>query len=236
MRTSFRAAPVRKRSYRPIASYRQSGKVRTSEGENVVRVIRRHHTVPKLAAALVAGLALAWGVWWSDWWADVPAKLGWSGALYETHVCVYRIVIPLVFLGSAWFEHRYLCLMLISLLLNLGYWGQWQLFRFYIECEGQLPLHQFLFGPAPGGCGFQTAWRYTLWAALATIPLAMASRWWSPRVWQDGTLCPHCGYCLRGLPELRCPECGRTPDPRELAADKLGLLTSAGETETHEPK
>lgn len=29
--------------------------------------------------------------------------------------------------------------------------------------------------------------------------------------------CPHCGYSLRGLPENRCPECGNTFDPAEVA-------------------
>jgi hypothetical protein len=27
---------------------------------------------------------------------------------------------------------------------------------------------------------------------------------------QNGTLCPGCGYCVIGVFELRCPECGRS--------------------------
>jgi hypothetical protein len=30
--------------------------------------------------------------------------------------------------------------------------------------------------------------------------------------------CPHCGYCLTGLPEPRCPECGLAFDPEQLRA------------------
>ncbi|MEM6561018.1 MAG: hypothetical protein AAF656_05430 [Planctomycetota bacterium] len=33
--------------------------------------------------------------------------------------------------------------------------------------------------------------------------------------------CPNCGYSLRGLPELRCPECGVSIDPDEVAAAAL---------------
>jgi hypothetical protein len=31
--------------------------------------------------------------------------------------------------------------------------------------------------------------------------------------------CPHCGYSLRGLPENRCPECGKPFGPHELLAE-----------------
>jgi len=32
-----------------------------------------------------------------------------------------------------------------------------------------------------------------------------------------GMNCPSCGYDLRGLPEHRCPECGRPFDPRTIS-------------------
>ena len=35
-------------------------------------------------------------------------------------------------------------------------------------------------------------------------------------------LCPHCEYDLRGLPDNRCPECGGTFDPEEVAACARG--------------
>lgn len=190
----------------------------------MTRVIHRHRTVLKLVLAASVGITLAWGVWWSDGWADVPSRLGRAGPLYETHVLAIGLVIPLALLTAAYWEQRCYCLLAISPVLNVGYWGQWQVLRYDVEHQGGLPLGRFLVGPPPGGCGFTMGVYYTTAIALATIPLAVAARWWSPRVLQDGTLCPHCGYCLRGLPELRCPECGRLPELRDLDAGRLGLV------------
>jgi len=42
-------------------------------------------------------------------------------------------------------------------------------------------------------------------------------------VMQDGTLCPGCAYCLIGVTEMRCPECGRefTYDEIETTAKQF---------------
>jgi len=42
----------------------------------------------------------------------------------------------------------------------------------------------------------------------------------SPPIAQD-TLCPNCGYCLFGLSECRCPECGREFDPHTVALCRI---------------
>jgi hypothetical protein len=39
-------------------------------------------------------------------------------------------------------------------------------------------------------------------------------------VWRLG--CPWCGYRLQGLPDNRCPECGRRFDPLYLVATRWG--------------
>jgi|SRR4051794_38027094 hypothetical protein len=39
-------------------------------------------------------------------------------------------------------------------------------------------------------------------------------------VWRLG--CPWCGYRLQGLPDNRCPECGRRFDPLYLIATRWG--------------
>jgi hypothetical protein len=46
---------------------------------------------------------------------------------------------------------------------------------------------------------------------LGAIGLVIAAR---PHRVPSGH-CVHCGYCLRGLPEPRCPECGTTFDQRQ---------------------
>ena len=42
-----------------------------------------------------------------------------------------------------------------------------------------------------------------------------------PILIQDGTLCPGCGYCLRGCTGQRCPECGR-----EYSLEELGTANA----------
>lgn len=36
----------------------------------------------------------------------------------------------------------------------------------------------------------------------------------------EDLVCPYCGYCLRGLPESVCPECGQGFDAAELRRSK----------------
>jgi len=55
-----------------------------------------------------------------------------------------------------------------------------------------------------------------LWSsARATLPKF---------VLQDGTLCPGCGYCLIGVTDKRCPECGRPFTYEELETTEAELF------------
>lgn len=40
--------------------------------------------------------------------------------------------------------------------------------------------------------------------------------------------CPHCGYNLTGLPENRCPECGREFNPEQIEALQVRPITGRG--------
>lgn len=77
-----------------------------------------------------------------------------------------------------------------------------------------------MIGPAmragvPDGIGFLIVGSGLMTIGLLSFVIAYEIRWGHPR-WQDGNICPHCAYCLTGLPELSCPECGRRVRPAEL--------------------
>lgn len=52
---------------------------------------------------------------------------------------------------------------------------------------------------------------------------------WGPLVVQNGTLCPYCGYCLIGLAENVCPECGRPFSVEELSGKECPPSTGRGQ-------
>lgn len=54
--------------------------------------------------------------------------------------------------------------------------------------------------------------------ALAQLLLG----WVRPFVYDDGS-CPQCGYCLFGVSETRCPECGRPFRPEEIGMTLTAL-------------
>ena len=62
-------------------------------------------------------------------------------------------------------------------------------------------------------------------AALACVTVWTHNRYWP--IYPPG-YCKGCGYCLRGLPEPRCPECGRAFDPAEVPKDSDDLSRSPG--------
>ena len=63
------------------------------------------------------------------------------------------------------------------------------------------------------GCGRMTEIPQPPLIALTDPAVARA-------VWRLG--CPWCGYRLQGLPDNRCPECGRRFDPLYLIASRWG--------------
>jgi hypothetical protein len=58
--------------------------------------------------------------------------------------------------------------------------------------------------------------------AISIAITRLAWTWLSsmePTVWiQDGTRCPSCGYCVRGVASKVCSECGRSFNSHELAS------------------
>jgi hypothetical protein len=63
-------------------------------------------------------------------------------------------------------------------------------------------------------------------AAGAAIILGLMH--WYRRPMPMGPYCPQCGYCLIGLSERRCPECGRTFTVEELGIRARDLNPEAG--------
>ena len=56
-----------------------------------------------------------------------------------------------------------------------------------------------------------------VWLVPAVYPAWLVRKYLRRRRWKDEGKCPGCGYDLRGLPEPRCPECGRPPSPGQSA-------------------
>ena len=56
---------------------------------------------------------------------------------------------------------------------------------------------------------------------LMSLPAwaVIKSRW--PFYFQDGSSCPQCGYCVRGVSSRICPECGRAFDEKDLGLSAL---------------
>ena len=53
------------------------------------------------------------------------------------------------------------------------------------------------------------------WVLLAAIAWPIIRHRW-PFVIQDGSSCPQCGYCVRGVASAVCPECGTAFDHTQL--------------------
>lgn len=101
-----------------------------------------------------------------------------------------------VFLGNYWFR--------LSAILVVGYWTHENYaIKSLVQCLGRAE--------------FAMAAHYVFVVGLSCASAfggaCLGARWFPPKH-ADRMTCPNCGYCLFGLPEPRCPECGRQFDPQ----------------------
>ena len=73
----------------------------------------------------------------------------------------------------------------------------------------------------------QQAFAYSGLSLLLSLFVGFRYARWVERSWEiaDPTICPQCGYSLRGLASNRCPECGTRFDVervREVCAEPPG--------------
>jgi hypothetical protein len=118
-----------------------------------------------LVAALL-GAVIAVLVWWGDW-ILLPVKLGFTSTLYECHVAVVFLLMPLA--GAIFATRaettRTACWGIFAGVA--GYWIAWQVTRFFTEGQGRLSLAEF--GRFYGD-GVLFAVVYLAIASLAPIP------------------------------------------------------------------
>lgn len=70
---------------------------------------------------------------------------------------------------------------------------------------------------------------FAAWVLLAAVAWPIIRHRW-PFVIQDGSSCPQCGYCVRGVKSAVCPECGTAFDHTQLglSTQQFERLISGG--------
>ncbi len=112
----------------------------------------------------------------------------------------------------AWDSRRRLLTMLLSVILVLSPLG------ILLAGDRMLGVGELLAGILPA-CAFAVwlAGTAVLWRSADRISILQA---WESHT-EDVANCPKCRYNLRGLPEVRCPECGWTGTVDQVVANAL---------------
>ena len=96
---------------------------------------------------------------------------------------------------------------------------------FFFGTEVAIPGHGGDIPGLPTAIGTAVALALLVWALGPAIALLFVAK----RLQPEKGFCPACGYNLTGLPEMRCPECGRafTMDEAAGATDVADTTTGA---------
>lgn len=136
----------------------------------------------------------------------LPSLLTWalmsSGGFFEPGLFIGWIVVLYVILPV---------ILLIAFRCHLGTPLRRLLAFLFASIGSALPLYVFALVEEPeailAGLIVNAA-LFGLWCILSLLGWSVITRVWPFRL-QDGSTCPNCGYCVRGVASRVCPECGR---------------------------